>query len=172
VVAPEEGAQMTRQLDPGQLPGTPGGDGLICAECVHGGIADHWCACVADGADVQQCRGPCRQRAHEPADCPFRQAYVPLSIRWSQVRPGDVIQGKGGKLLYVTHVESPETGDWGAFPGEEPATWTLHLASEPGAIRTANPDHPVPVLVPYAERAALLTLRAGGTGPTILERPT
>ena len=153
---------MTRQLDPDQLPGTEGGDGLICAECVHGGIADDWCECVADGADIQQCRGPCRQRAHTPDRCPFRDAYVPLPIRWSQVRPGDTIRAReNDTLMHVT----------GA--GQDGDHWRLDV--QVGYVNrtliSRNPDYPVPVLVPYAERAALLTLRAGGVRPTILERP-
>jgi len=165
------GAVMTRQLDPDQLPGTPGGDGLICAECVHGGIADDWCDCVADGADIQQCRGPCRQRAHEPERCPFRDAYVPLPIRWSQVEPGDVIRWRNGELHMVTWTGGCQCH----APNFRPGAYEIQTVRGIYAgqlFHSTDPDRPVPVLVPYAERAALLTLRAGGLNPTMIrDRP-
>lgn len=147
---------MTRQLDPDQLPGTPGGNGLICAECFLQETPyreiDDWCTCGSG----QQCRGPCRLRAHHPESCPFRQAYVPLPIRWRQVQVGDVIQAKSGALLLVI---GRECG----------GPWRLHVepAAGVGWLSTQNPDHPVPVLVPYAERAALVKLRNGGLNPTM-----
>lgn len=155
---------MTRQLEPDQLPGTPGGDRLICAECTINEDPAPWCDCL----DGEQCRGPCRKRAHGPDRCPFRDAYVPVMVRWSQVKAGDVIQGRGGVMLLVMGAVGDvddEDRPYGLI------TWSVKKGPQTLQAPKRNPDHPVPVLVPYAERAALVTLRAGGTGPTLLERP-
>lgn len=163
---------MNDQLAPGHLPGAPDAAGLICAECTHDAHDENdrarWCSC----ADGQQCRGPCHQRAHTPAACPFGTAYVPHPVPWQLVQAGDVIRFTDGRLATVDDAISPEAGGYGAFPGEE-ARWTLQLINPPGApitVHSADPERPVPVLVPYAERAALVALR--DLNPTMIERAT
>jgi hypothetical protein len=89
-------------------------------------------------------------------------------VRWSQVKPGDVIQGKGRVMLLVMGAVG-DVDDENRPPGL--ITWSVAKGPQTLQAPGRNPDHPVPVLVPYAERAALVTLRGGGLGPTFLERP-
>lgn len=141
------------------------GSGLICAECVTNhehrtGGAIEWCACSTG----QQCRGPCRQRAHTPDRCPFRTAWVPVPRDARDVQDGNVIQlkptteGGIGELMIVTaHGPHPDVNG-------EPA-WRIDLVglNVPGGLTQQTvmpPTYPVPVLVPYAERALELQLNA------------
>jgi hypothetical protein len=145
----------------------PTESGLICAECVHdpaiSGTVDtavYWCSCL----DGQQCRGPCRQRSHTPDRCPFRTAWVPMPRDARFVIEGDVVQllpvgdAITGELMIVT-----ASGGHPDVNGE-PA-WRIDLVglAVPGGMTKQTvmpPDYPVPVLVPYAERALALQLNA------------
>lgn len=90
------------------------------------------------------------------------EAYVPVKVRWSLVRPGDVIVGKDATLIPVTSRAADGNG---------------LVVSTPGARlgRTLQPprgdlDHPVPILMARAERDALKLLRRD-LGAVITERP-
>lgn len=130
------------------------GSGLICAECTIDNDPRAWCECI----NGRQCRGPCRHRAHGPAECPFRTAWVPVPRDARDVQNGDVIQLRTGELMIVT-----ASGSHPDVAGE-PA-WRIDLIglNVPGGTTTQTVmpvSYPVPVLVPYAERALALQLNA------------
>jgi hypothetical protein len=118
--------------------------GLICSECTTVDDPAPWCDCRGD----ERCIGPCRKRAHDPERCPMRQAYVPHPTPWCAVKPGDVIRLRTGELMVITtRLTDGSLVATGLDMGGTVAARTL---------RCPSLDYPVPVLVPYAERAALL----------------
>lgn len=156
--------RQDRERDEGV--GTMTNERPICAECAVDEDPRAWCDC--NRSDGEQCRGPCRTRAHDPARCPFLSAMVPTPTRWELVKAGDVIYGKDGGMLLVMG----KVGD--ADDESRPAgliTWSVARGPQTLQAPGRNPDHPVPILVPYAERAALLTLRENGVRGRMVDRP-
>lgn len=81
--------------------------------------------------------------------------WVPIPLRWRHVLPGDVIVGKG-KLLMVQAV------------ARKPSSILINLHGHAADFRR-DPDETVSVLVPFAEREALVLLRTE-LGARVIER--
>jgi hypothetical protein len=142
---------------------------LICAECWpevdERGQPDDpegWCDCETG----QQCRGPCRQRAHVPAVCPFLSAMVPMPTPARLVQAGDVIRQRDGRLVMVQWASQEDGHD--AAPGMRKILTQFGIYAA-NALEVPA-EYPVPVLVPYAEHVALLTLRENGIRGRVLAR--
>jgi hypothetical protein len=125
--------------------------GLICSECTENDDPRSWCDCQDD----EQCIGPCRKRAHHPDRCPFRSAYVPHPVPARLVRAGDVVRQRDGQLVMVQWSSQEDGHD--AAPGHRKILVQFGIYAA-NALEVPA-DYPVPVLVPYAERAAELVLR-------------
>lgn len=145
--------------------------GLICAECLPQDRLDDcehaaWCECSHD----ERCTGPCAMRAHDPAACPFRSAYVAHTVPARTVCEGDVIRQRDGRLVMVQWASQADGHD--AAPGHRKIL-VQHGIYAATALEVPA-DYPVPVLVPYAERAAELVLRENdrqrGQASTVTER--
>lgn len=101
------------------------------------------------------------EEERDALEAQLAEAYVPVKVRWSLVRPGDVIVAKGGQLLSVQGFDR-DSDPRGL------ATWSV--AHGPRTLHTTDPDHPVPILMARAERDALQLLRRS-LGAVIDERP-
>ncbi len=79
----------------------------------------------------------------------LRDAWTPIPLRWRHTAPGDAFIGEGGTLWRITATA--------AHGGQ----WALHVAhgGEPPTRYLGDPDETVDVLVPVAERDALVLAR-------------
>lgn len=92
-------------------------------------------------------------------------SFVPVKLRWSLVRSGDVIVSKTGALLPVMEVAEPEEI-------EPDVTLRQFRIVEDGVnrwLKSTDPDRPVPVLVREREAFALKLLR-GELNITVMDR--
>lgn len=98
------------------------------------------------------------------------EAYVPVPMRWRLVRPGDVVLDPDGRPWMTDDVS------WLSF-----GTLFVHLSRGDDVVVRPDsnkdkppfdPDATVDVLIPLAERDAVIALREGLGDVRVLERRT